>query len=101
MRMNFTIVRFVLLAAVLFHAPLAWCDAAAGLGESLRAAIEGYSASEPRPSKREAGDAFFAFEGSALDRDLAARDAALYRELEAQWMRLLAAMDQGDRKSVV
>ena len=59
MKMNFTIVRFFVLAAVLFRAPLAWCDAAAGLGESLRAAIARYSASDPRPSKREAGDAFF------------------------------------------
>jgi high-affinity iron transporter len=63
--------------------------------QSLRAAIERYSPASASVAKQEAADAFFAFEGSALDRDLAAREPSLYREVESQWMRLLADMDAG------
>jgi high-affinity iron transporter len=93
MRMNFTIVRMLALALVLVRVPAAWCDPAPT--ESLRTAIDAYSPEEAKRSKAQAGDAFFQFEGSALDRELAARDPALYRELEGEWMRLLALMDQG------
>jgi high-affinity iron transporter len=64
-------------------------------GGSLRSIIESYSPDDAQQAKRAAEDAFFEFEGSALDRDLAARDPALYRQLEGEWMRLLAAMDGG------
>jgi high-affinity iron transporter len=63
--------------------------------ESLRVAVERYSPASASVAKQEAADGFFAFEGSALDRELGAREPALYRELESQWMRLLADMDAG------
>jgi high-affinity iron transporter len=44
---------------------------------------------------------FFAFEGSTLDRELAAREPSLYREVESQWMRLLADMDAGRPQEAV
>jgi high-affinity iron transporter len=62
-------------------------------GQALRSVIDGYSPGEAKRSKQAAADAFFEFEGSTLDRDLAARDPALYRQLEGEWMRLLAALD--------
>src|SRR5262245_44206822 len=61
----------------------------------LRSIIESYSPDDAQRAKRAAQDAFFEFEGSLLDHDLAARDPALYRQLEGEWMRLLAAMDRG------
>ena len=64
-------------------------------GQALRSIIERYSADDAKQAKQAAADAFFEFEGSTLDRDLAARAPALYRQLEGEWMRLLAAMDGG------
>src|SRR5205085_2696941 len=90
--MNFTIVRAIGLALILWVTS-AWCDAAPA--ESLRTAIDAYSPNDVKRSKAEVGDAFFQFEGSPLDRELAARDPALYRDLEGEWMRLLATIDQG------
>jgi hypothetical protein len=65
------------------------------VGQALRSIIERYSADDAKQAKQAAADAFFEFEGSTLDRDLAARAPALYRQLEGEWMRLLAAMDGG------
>jgi high-affinity iron transporter len=62
-------------------------------GSALRAVVESYTPERSYAAKQEAADAFFSFEGSALDRDLAVRDPGLYRELEGEWMRLLSAMD--------
>src|SRR5439155_2819246 len=62
---------------------------------SLRSIIESYSPDAARQAKQAAQDAFFEFEGSALDRDLSVRDPTLYRQLEGEWMRLIAAMDGG------
>jgi high-affinity iron transporter len=69
--------------------------------ESLRAALDRYSPAAASVAKQDATDAFFAFEGSALDRDLAARDPSLYREVESQWMRLLSDMAAGERQEAV
>ncbi len=66
-----------------------------GAAESLRAVIESYAPEQAPSAKRAAADAFFQFEGSMLDRELAARDPALYREVEREWMRLLAVMEDG------
>jgi high-affinity iron transporter len=64
-------------------------------GGALRAAVDSYAPERARAARQEAADAFFSFEGSTLDRDLATRDPALYRELEGEWMRLLSAMESG------
>ena len=61
--------------------------------DALRAVIDRYRVSSAAAAKQEAADAFFLFEGSKLDRDLAARDPQLYRTVEAEWMRLLSSMD--------
>jgi high-affinity iron transporter len=100
--MNITILRSTerLAATLLFVVSTAVAAAVWAAGEptpeeSLRAAIESYSPASASVAKREAADAFFAFEASALDRELAAREPSLYREVESQWMRLLADMDAG------
>jgi high-affinity iron transporter len=66
------------------------------MARSLGSIIQSYSPEDAKQAKHAAQDAFFEFEGSVLDHDLAARDPALYRQLEGEWMRLLAAMD-GER----
>ena len=58
----------------------------------LRHSVEGYQPERAKVAKQEAADAFFDFEGSALDRRLASRDPTLYRRVEGEWMRLLSAM---------
>jgi high-affinity iron transporter len=96
--MNFTISGKGSVFAALLLSLLAVVSVAAAepsARESLRAVIDRYSAAQARAAKQEAADAFFQFEGSMLDRDLAARDPSLYREVEAEWMRLLSAMDAG------
>lgn len=111
--MNFTISRWLGSGkrAVRLIAPLAltvWLQASSApaaaappVGEALRSVIDGYSPRDAKIAKQQAADAFFQFEGSALDRDLAARDPLLYRELEGEWMRLLAAMDGGQEPQEV
>jgi high-affinity iron transporter len=69
--------------------------------DALRAAIEAYRPEVAAQSKRAVADAFFLFEGSSLDRDLAARDPALYRRIESEWMRLLASVEGRKPKSEV
>jgi high-affinity iron transporter len=69
--------------------------ASSTMARSLGSIIESYSPDDAKQAKRAAQDAFFEFEGSDLDHDLAARNPALYRQLEGEWMRLLAAMDGG------
>ena len=98
LRMNFTISspkwwpRLALLSiCTLAIASSAWGQMSAR--DSLRAAVEHYSPAQASAVKQEAADAFFQFEGSVLDRDLATRDPSLYRTVEAEWMRLLSAMD--------
>jgi high-affinity iron transporter len=100
MKMNFTILRKparrgwqVAFAGALAVAPMAW--SAETPGDSLRRAIERYSPTSAPAVRQEAADAFFLFEESALDRELGARDPSLYREVESQWMRLLADMEAG------
>src|ERR1051325_487998 len=97
LRMNFTISspkwwpRLALLSiCTLAIASSAWGQMSAR--DSLRAAVEHYSPAQASAGKQEAADAFFQFEGSVLDRDLATRDPSLYRTVEAEWMRPLAAM---------
>ena len=97
--MNFTIPlaslrRAAWLAFIATTALSAVASSAAALApeESLRAALDRYSPASASTAKQDATDAFFAFEGSTLDRDLAARDPSLYREVESQWMRLLSDM---------
>jgi high-affinity iron transporter len=99
--MNFTIsgkggacavLVFLLLSSL---ARVSSASAEPAVRESLGLAIGRYSAEQANIAKQQAADAFFQFEGSMLDRDLATRDPALYREVEAEWMRLLAAMDAG------
>ncbi len=68
---------------------------ASSTARSLRSIVESYSPDDAKQAKQAAQDAFFEFEGSVLDHDLAARDPQLYRQLEGEWMRLLAAMDGG------
>jgi high-affinity iron transporter len=96
--MNFTISGRAIAVAAGFFALLA-VAATAGAEptprDALRSVVERYSVSQAAAAKREAADAFFLFEGSALDRDLAARDPSLYRTVEAEWMHLLSAMDAG------
>lgn len=62
------------------------------LAARLREAVSAYRPSAPKPARAAAADAFFAFEGSGLDRDLAAREPGLYRAIESEWMRLLDEM---------
>ncbi len=106
--MNFTfascrasIVAMMLLAAI--AVPLWAADTTPPVepADALRAAIEGYRPELAAQSKRAVTDAFFLFEGSSLDRDLAARDPALYRRIEGEWMRLLASVEGGKAKSEV
>ncbi|HSD10796.1 MAG TPA: FTR1 family protein [Candidatus Binatia bacterium] len=114
--MNFTILlsrpgggvfrRLLLAVALALAAPVGVCVALGApvgqeTGQALRSIIEDYSADAPKRAKQGAADAFFEFEGSALDRDLAARDPALYRQLEGEWMRLLAVMDGGRSEAEV
>src|SRR5262245_30855224 len=108
MRMNITILQSTerLAAALLFVVSTAVADVVWAAGdptpeESLRAAIESYSPPSASAAKQEAADAFFAFEGSMIDRELAAREPSLYREVESQWMRLLADMDAGRPQEAV
>src|ERR1043166_5407588 len=96
--MNFTISGKGWVCSALLLSSLAVVSVAAAepsVRDSLRSVIDRYSAAQARAAKQEAADAFFQFEGSMLDRDLAARDPSLYREVEAEWMRLLSAMDAG------
>lgn len=74
---------------------VALAETAPSPSEALRAMVDGYAPERSAAAKREAADAFFQFEGSALDRDLAARDPGLYREVEQEWMRLLAVIENG------
>jgi high-affinity iron transporter len=76
-------------------ASIAWSAETPAPGDSLRQAIERYSPDSALAVKQQAADAFFLFEESALDRELGAREPALYREIESQWMRLLADMEAG------
>jgi high-affinity iron transporter len=69
---------------------------------ALRASIEqarALYASDPVRARDQAGDAFFRFESSGLDRRIAARDPAGYKALEAEWLKLVSLMrasaDQG------
>lgn len=91
--------RVLPLATALAVAVLAGAAAGAqpppGPAESLRAVVESYTPRQAVSAKRAAADAFFQFEGSMLDRELAARDPALYREVEREWMRLLQTIEDG------
>jgi len=91
---------FVLLTASALGSA-AWAAGRPTPEESLRAAIERYAPVSASAAKQDAADAFFAFEGSTLDRELAAREPSLYREVESQWMRLLADMDAGRPQEAV
>jgi high-affinity iron transporter len=103
MKMNFTILARRarrrgagrLAVAVLALTSIAWSAEAPAPGDSLREAIERYSPDSALAVKQQAADAFFLFEESALDRELGAREPALYREVESQWMRLLSDMEAG------
>ena len=79
----------------------AWAAGRPTPEESLRVAVESYTPRSASAAKQDAADAFFAFEGSTLDRELAAREPSLYREVESQWMRLLADMDAGRPQEAV
>jgi high-affinity iron transporter len=82
-------------AAALVVVSIAWSAETPTPGDTLRRAIERYSPASASMVKQEAADAFFLFEESALDRELAVRDPSLYREVESQWMRLLSDMEAG------
>jgi high-affinity iron transporter len=79
-------------------APGARAERIQGHADDLRTAVDAYDPATPEPGRRGVADAFFAFEGSQLDRDLAIREPALYREIEDEWLRLLA--DLGAGKSI-
>ncbi len=66
-----------------------------GPAEALRAAVHAYEPQTAVSARRAATDAFFLFEGSELDRELAARVPELYRSIEGEWRKLLTEMDQG------
>lgn len=108
MRMIFTISEIHLGRRRLGSSQLAWlalalvtasfsplCAAAPTPSEALRSAVDGYTPERAAAAKREAADAFFQFESSALDKDLAARNRGAYRELEKNWMDLLATIEAG------
>jgi high-affinity iron transporter len=61
----------------------------------LRDSITRYDPAHAAESKTAAADAFFLFEESKLDRDLATRDPALYRRIEGEWIGLMADMGAG------
>ncbi|MET0153190.1 MAG: FTR1 family protein [Candidatus Binatia bacterium] len=82
-------------AAALVVVSIAWSAETPTPEDTLRRAIERYSPASASMVKQEAADAFFLFEESALDRELAVRDPSLYREVESQWMRLLSDMEEG------
>lgn len=86
-----------LAAALLGLGLLAGAGTAADVdpGAALGAAVTAYDPARPAEGKAQAADAFFLFESSKLDRDLAVRDPALYRRTEDEWMRLIAEMDDG------
>lgn len=67
----------------------------------LRDIVAKYSPAAAQASKRAAADAFFTFEGSDLDRELAARDPVFYRGLEGEWMKLMGSMDSGAPVDIV
>ena len=69
--------------------------------DAIRDIVTHYSPGEAKASKRAAADAFFEFEGSGLDRQLAARDPTLYRTVESEWMKLLSLMESGAAEDVV
>jgi len=69
---------------------------------ALRASLErarALYASDRDQAREQAGEAFFQFESSGLDRRIAARDPAVYKALEADWLKLVSLMraraDQG------
>ncbi|MGH7855839.1 MAG: FTR1 family iron permease, partial [Candidatus Binatia bacterium] len=66
--------------------------AASSPAEALRSALDSYDPASARASRTEAADAFFLFEDSSLDRDLAVRDPSLYRTIESEWAAVLSEM---------
>lgn len=97
--MTFTISRFLvgtwIVAGILALTSPTRASAAAvpASGEKLRSIVSSYAPGDARTATRAAADAFFEFEGSGLDRNLAARDPELYRAVESEWMKLLAMME--------
>jgi len=91
--MNFSFARVGIALVAAGFAANVWAAESAPPAEALRAAIEGYTPQAAESTKRAVADAFFTFESSSLDRDLAARDPNLYREIEREWMRLMTVID--------
>ncbi len=58
----------------------------------IRDAIQSYPADSARLA---VGDGFLQFENSTLHGEIAARDPALYRDIELRWLTLAAAMKSG------
>lgn len=104
--MTFTIPRWArtwiaALVIVLAGAARVGAAAAPASADELRAIVSSYAPADAKSAKRAAADVFFEFEGSGLDRDLAARDPELYRTVESEWMRLLAMMDRESPQEAV
>lgn len=85
---------FSLLLVALIASPVAAAESES-FADELRAAVETYQPSSAESARRSAAAAFFLFEASPLDRELAARDPRLYRAIEDEWLRLLSDMGQG------